>query len=172
MECGLASQAIYDATLKRQVNHAALERLQEKIGELTLEVTCAALPTLNSTNVGVIRWVWSFWHEHFLGLSYGFVLRCLTVGSELIFCCETGHLLCSMLKTITLLRLLPIFPFTPPALYLLTTSSQLLEHLPHSVSGVGEELARGDPDLEPFNAVGKIEPSQLLGFVVVVRSSI
>ena len=49
---------------------------------------------------------------------------------------------------------------------------QLLEHLPRSVSGVGDELARGDPDLEPFEAhiVGKIKPSELLGFVVVVRS--
>lgn len=47
---------------------------------------------------------------------------------------------------------------------------QLLEHLPHSVSGVGDELARGDPDNEPFNAVGKVKPSELLGFVVVVRA--
>lgn len=47
------------------------------------------------------------------------------------------------------------------------TNPQLIEHLPHSVNGVGEELARGDPDLEPFYAIGKVKPSELLGFVVV-----
>lgn len=49
------------------------------------------------------------------------------------------------------------------------TIAQLIEHLPHSVSGVGDELARGDPDLEPFYSVGKVRPSELLGFAVVVR---
>lgn len=38
MECSIASQAIYQSTVKRQVNHAALERLQNKISDLTLEV--------------------------------------------------------------------------------------------------------------------------------------
>ncbi|CAM9757421.1 unnamed protein product [Scytosiphon promiscuus] len=80
VECGVASHAINQATVKRQRDHAALARLQKKIGELALE---------------------------------------------------------------------------------------LIEHLPHSVSGVGEELARGDPDLEPFYAIGKVKPSELLGFVVV-----
>jgi len=62
-------------------------------------------------------------------------------------------------------RLLPPSPHLkhPPS----RPICQLIEHLPHSVNGVGEELARGDPDLEPFYAVGKVKPSELLGFVVV-----
>eukprot|EP00903_Cladosiphon_okamuranus_P021895 g20127.t2 len=80
VECGVASHAINQATVKRQRDHAALARLQKKIGELALE---------------------------------------------------------------------------------------LIEHLPHSVNGVGEELARGEPDMEPFTAIGKVKPSELLGFVVV-----
>lgn len=51
-------------------------------------------------------------------------------------------------------------------------SFKLLENLPRTVSGVGEELARGDPDLEPFQAIGKVKPHELLGFVVVVRQLI
>lgn len=54
-----------------------------------------------------------------------------------------------------------------PATSTASLRTQLIEHLPHSVSGVGEELARGDPDLEPFYAIGKVKPSELLGFVVV-----
>lgn len=48
---------------------------------------------------------------------------------------------------------------------------QLLENLPRSVIGVGEELARDDPDLDHFQGhiIGKIRPSELLGFIVVVR---
>lgn len=38
VECGIASQAIYEATVKRNLNHAALERLHQKIGDLSLEV--------------------------------------------------------------------------------------------------------------------------------------
>jgi len=38
------------------------------------------------------------------------------------------------------------------------------------VNGVGEELARGDLDLEPFYGVAKVVPSELLGYVVVVSS--
>lgn len=38
VECGVASHAIKGATVKRQRDHAALARLQKKIGELALEV--------------------------------------------------------------------------------------------------------------------------------------
>lgn len=38
VECGIASQAVYEATIKRNLNHAALERLHQKIGDLSLEV--------------------------------------------------------------------------------------------------------------------------------------
>lgn len=43
-----------------------------------------------------------------------------------------------------------------------------MEHLPHSVSGVGMELARGDPDLRQFTDIRTIKPAELLGYVVVV----
>ena len=67
----------------------------------------------------------------------------------------------------------PSFPSRPSSFFDPTVASsiacQLLEHLPHSVNGVGEELARGDLDLEPFYAIAKVVPSELLGYVVVVR---
>lgn len=48
--------------------------------------------------------------------------------------------------------------------------AQLLENLPRSLKDVGEKLARGDSRLDSFGRkiVGKIKPSELLGFVVVV----
>lgn len=63
------------------------------------------------------------------------------------------------------------FPLLPAGGIDLTHTHQLLDHLPRSVKGVGEELARGDSSLESFDGfiVAKIKPSNLLGFVVVVR---
>lgn len=47
---------------------------------------------------------------------------------------------------------------------------KLLDHLPHTVNGVGEELSRGHMDFEPFKhtPVGIVEPKRLLGFLAVV----
>lgn len=47
VECGVASHAINTATVKRQRDHAALARLQKKIGELALEVTICYNETVN-----------------------------------------------------------------------------------------------------------------------------
>ena len=37
--CGMASKSIYEATIKRQMHYAPLGRLQQRIMELTLEVS-------------------------------------------------------------------------------------------------------------------------------------
>lgn len=47
VECGVASHAINQATVKRQRDHAALARLQQKIGELALEVGVSTMPSAN-----------------------------------------------------------------------------------------------------------------------------
>ena len=38
VECGIASQAVYEATINHNMNHVALERLHQRIGDFTMEV--------------------------------------------------------------------------------------------------------------------------------------
>lgn len=60
------------------------------------------------------------------------------------------------------------FPNAPASSY---AFAKLFEHLPHSVTGVGKELSRGDDEHDPLWTTESGRRTALLGFVAVVRMS-